>query len=356
MISFCCNNCGRKIDAKDELAGTRGKCPGCRAVIVVPEKTILVNFNCENCGAKIGAPSTRAGRKGTCPKCKVAIVVPAAHSLTLLDVGEQYRIQDRPAGESGVSEDTYEQEQQEEPPAEEDESAGVRNLPWFIDIFLYPTSAPGLTHLAIFTFIPLLIDIVGTLLCFLGLLGYIANILISLYLCWYITECVRDSALGGTRAPEAFATAGLGEMWSQAQHIIGCYLILVGPPGFYYLFTGRTDVVFWPLLAYGVFFLPIGLLACVMFDSIRGLNPVLLIPSILSTFFQYCGLVLLLAGIVLIFGVVTALEADQTQQASVPALVLGGVFHLICLYAVFVVSHLLGRFYWRNQDKLNWEV
>ena len=37
-------------------------------------------------------------------------------------------------------------------------------------------------------------------------------------------------------------------------------------------------------------------------------------------------------------------------------LILSGVFYVISLYAVFVVAHLLGRFYWRYQEKLNWEV
>jgi hypothetical protein len=93
-----------------------------------------------------------------------------------------------------------------------------------------------------------------------------------------------------------------------------------------------------------------------MFDSIRALNPVLLIGSIFSTFFQYCGLVFLIGGIILIFGAVTTMEMGQAQLASVPALILGGVFYLLSVYAVFIVAHLLGRFYWRNQEKLNWEV
>ncbi len=213
-----------------------------------------------------------------------------------------------------------------------------------------------MTHLAIFTFIPLLITIVRTLLCALGILGFIANAAIGLYFCWYITECVRDSAMGGTRAPEAFATADLGEMWLQAQHIIGCYLIFVGPVGFYYIFTERTDVVFWLFLAYGVFFLPIGLLACVMFDSIRGLSPILLIASIVSTLLQYCGLVSLFIGIVLAFRTLAGIAKQDSAQFTIGTKILGAVLSCLLVYVVFVVAHILGRFYWRNQERLNWEV
>ena len=99
-----------------------------------------------------------------------------------------------------------------------------------------------------------------------------------------------------------------------------------------------------------------GLLATVMFDSIRGLNPILLLGSIFSTFFQYCSLILLVGGTILIFRSITTMETSETQQATVTMLILGGIFYAISLYSAFVVAHLLGRFYWRNQEKLNWEV
>jgi serine/threonine protein kinase len=36
MISFACPSCQRKISVKDELAGKKGKCPGCGCALVVP--------------------------------------------------------------------------------------------------------------------------------------------------------------------------------------------------------------------------------------------------------------------------------------------------------------------------------
>ena len=174
---------------------------------------------------------------------------------------------------------------------------------------------------------------------------------------WYITECVRDSAAGRIRAPEAFATSGLGEMYTQWLHIVGCYLVFFGPVGFYYFWFQRMDILFWSLLAYGIFFFPMGLLACVMFDSIRGLNPVLLFSSIFSTFIQYSGLVLLVACIILAAGTIIGIaETEGVRQFSIAMLVLEGIFSLFILYIVFVVAHLLGRFYFKYRDKLNWEV
>jgi len=358
MIKFSCDKCSHKMGAKDEQAGKRGKCSGCGSVITVPEKTILINFNCENCGEKISALHTHAGKEGKCPKCKHTLVVPAAHNLTLLDVREEYEIQDQPASQSRTPEEVIEQEQESE---EEAESDTERKLPWIIDIFLYPTSTPGLTHLAIFIGVPLLIHLLRQLLGPLGLVllfpGLVINFLLGFYMCWYFAECVRDSAAGRVRAPEVFADADIGTMFGQWLYLAACYAIFVLPAAFYFTYANRTDKIFWILVAYGVFFFPMGLLAAIMFDTSSAFNPVLWIGSIFSTFFQYCGLVLLVGGIVLAsLALIGIGEPEDAEQMGMGAKILGAVFPCLLIYLVFVVAHLLGRFYWRNQEKLNWEV
>jgi hypothetical protein len=154
----------------------------------------MIRFCCENCGCKIKAPETNAGKNGKCPKCGNALVVP-----------KEININDLLVTNTEIKENQEEQQPENEIPPEENESAVLRRLPWFIDIFLYPTSAPGLINLAIFTIIPLITRI-------LFIPGLILNFLIGFYLGWYLTECVRDSAKGNTRAPEAFAMADAREM------------------------------------------------------------------------------------------------------------------------------------------------
>jgi hypothetical protein len=90
------------------------------------------------------------------------------------------------------------------------------------------------------------------------------------------------------------------------------------------------------------------LLAFVMFDSLSALNPLLLIGSVWSTFFQYIGL--------LVF--------SYSVGALVPLTVyfLHGywiTFHLAefaAFYLMMISAHLIGRFFWKYQEKLNWEV
>lgn len=81
MIRFGCSKCGQKINIADKHEGKKGKCPKCGNVVVVPEKSTIIEFHCESCGQKITVPEKYAGKKGSCPKCKNAIVVPAAKAV-----------------------------------------------------------------------------------------------------------------------------------------------------------------------------------------------------------------------------------------------------------------------------------
>lgn len=302
----------------------------------------MIKFRCDKCGQKFRVPEVQAGKKGRCPKCKNIITVPTQQSAQRDEIFEASK--DLPRGST----------------TEEVEYAGERKLPWLLDILLYPTSKPGLTGIGIIVGIPLLIDLVGQLLgpfmLTLWLPVVILRILIGLYMCWYFAECVRDSAEGGTRAPEVFAIVDASTMREQSAYLFVCYFIFVGPAAFYSLFTHRTDAVFWLLAAFGVFFFPIGLLAAVMFNSGAAFNPIVLIGSIYKTFLPYCGLLLLISGVVLPVGAIMNIQPQDIPLPQAVTLILEAVVSSIFLYIALIVGHLLGRFYWRYQERLNWEV
>jgi DNA-directed RNA polymerase subunit RPC12/RpoP len=336
----------------------------------------VIKFHCKNCGQKINAPEIHAGKKGKCPKCKQTVLIPhieptaplianehtgepkvspetSPFDPTLLDL-PQARAQSPPAEydvRSETAEDKLEQQLQEK--IEQSENVGKRNLPWIIDIFLYPISTPGLITLGIIIIIPLLINIVAALLgpfaTAIALPGFIINSVIGLYLYWYLTECVRDSAAGGLRAPETLGRApGIGDMFLQLLKIIGCFVLCLVPLLIYYQQTKRTDVIFWLLLAYATFFFPMALLAVVMFDSFSGLNPILILRSIFRTFFPYCAMVVVFLFDPFLIAII--------RSAATQSWVLSFLIRCIHLYLVLVAAHLLGRFYWRYQDKLKWDM
>jgi hypothetical protein len=145
-------------------------------------------------------------------------------------------------------------------------------------------------------------------------------------------------------------------MLEQYLTLLACYAFFFGPAVFYRSYTYLSEVesnsvIFWSLLAYGVFFFPMGILAVIMFDSINGLNPILLFCSIASTFLPYCGLAMLFSAFCFL----------RVQMLLWSIHYRWGIFvrilpDSVLLWVLFVVAHLIGRFYWRYKEKLNWEV
>jgi ribosomal protein S27E len=341
----------------------------------VGEAGSFIRFYCDNCGYKSTVSESYAGKNIRCPKCYYIIHIPKAqpkattankngseqiktapkhsdYDLTLLDISEKERIQNLQAGTYEET-DEYEQELEEESQAET-EPFDERKLPWLIDIFLYPFSVPGLKNLAIFIGVPLLIDILWTILpiqlsCLFWLVTMVIHIVIFFYIYWYFTECVRDSADGGVRAPEGLgSTPGFMGMFWQAVNVIGCLAIFFTPFVLYMLLAGRADIIFWLLLIYAVFFFPMGLLAVIMFDSAIGLNPRLLVRSISSTFYPYCGIVLLFVTPVVLLGMLYT----EVQESRLWVFIIRSVV----TYLALVGAHILGRFYWRYQEEFNWDL
>lgn len=386
MIRFCCEQCGGRLSVPDQSAGGRGKCPKCGSVINVPDKTAIIELHCGKCGRKITVSKIHAGKKGRCPHCKNLIDVPKAKEpvyiqkpddsadtatrlvgndigLALLEVPDELKHKNEPVNETVTTEEFPEKEQ------ESDESRmSRRKLPWFIDLLLYPVSQGGLCTIGVVFLLKLFIDFATILLacctCAGGILGFIAQIVIVYsYIYWYFSECIRDSANGGLRAPEIIGSMpGLGEMCFQLFRLFACYAFFLGPITFYrgYTYYYKIEMdgfLLWPLLTYGIFFFPMGILAVVMFNSISGMNPLLLIRSIFSVLVRYCMLVLLFYVLGFLFVLLRLKVASILPGGSIVI----GIFaiyipFIFSVYASLVLGHMLGRFYYKYQDRLNWEV
>lgn len=341
-----------------------------------------IRFKCPHCGSRLSVPADRAGRRGKCPRCKQALkvpeapeppvvgvseksgspepaLIPPALDLALLDVpptGTQETYPDE-------SQETYEQlrgmqgryllKDHEEPPE--------RKLPWIIDIFLYPFNVSGLTMLGVTVGVPLLLRVLVYVLMACtalfppAMVFWVLAIVVCwggsfvllLYMNWYACECIRDSARGAIRAPDTTAiTPGLGDIFGRTFRVLLCVLVCVAPAVIYLIQTHQFDPVFWTLLGVGGFFLPMALLAVTMFESLAGLNPLLLVGSILSTFVPYCLLVPFCYTLIVLF----PYAAYFVKEIGLPGYVV--LFATYCLW--LVLAHLLGRFYWKYEERLNW--
>lgn len=328
-----------------------------------------IRFTCSFCGRQIRVPSTHAGKKGKCPQCRNTIPVPcsatsSARENTPIDSEPDLDMLLQPALPRDKTPADQSKEQQYEVLRE---GAGLsslqpppppeRTFPWLIDIFLYPANIYGLIFLAIVILIPLLISIaascIGIFAIIIAVPAGIIDAVIGMYAYWFIAQCVRDSASGGLRAPETAAeTPGIWELLWQLLELVACFALCAAPAFVYFRYTHRTDSLFWWLAGCGAFIYPMALLCVIMFDSINGLNPLIIIPSIFSAFFQYCGLVVLISAIIFLYVQTIKLLPDGFFLR----MVLSPLVQAIELYLAMMAAHLLGRFYFKYQEKLNWDV
>ena len=284
MIKFRCPNCGQGYQVQPSYAGKKARCPICKAIITVPKQT----NSADNRLHSILDPHLFDIPKDIFSKNQDQLVSLPTQPATL------------PVEQQEIPAETLEQIQKfrQEVGVEKPELESVRKLPWLIDIFLYPVSKPALTILGIAVGIPFLLHI---LVVFLGAIAlvfppmlvfftlfavirYIIDFILSMYIYWYVCECIRDSAAGNIRAPEIIGiTPGLWELGGQFLKIILCFAFFLSPPIVYFSYISKFDVIFWILCACSVFFFPMGLLSIVMFNSIEGLNPLRVIRCLLYT-------------------------------------------------------------------------
>ena len=324
----------------------------------------MVKFRCPSCAQKLSTRDDRAGKGARCPRCKEQITVPCQPArdpvlvlddgLTLIkpvtppDVAAQELVE-RQRLEKEIARAREEDEQllaslgAVPPPAPE--QTGERTQPWLIDILLYPATGSGIVHLVIFSFFGMLgRSTLQPLYWHSPPIMHLAFVVIvGGYCLFYLAGCIRNSAGGEHRAPdvnrlpEQLSTdAILSQLFATFVWAAFC----VGP-ALACIIAGRTDHLLWLLVGYTAVYGPIALLAVVLFDSVRALSPVLILPSILSVLVPY---VLLVLACCLVFGLLIVLYLHVAFGS------------VLCAYLLMVMAHILGRFYLRYEDRLNWEA
>ena len=352
---------------------------------------ITMRFHCESCGKEIRVPSTYAGKKGRCPACRIVLTVPAPRAqtdpsianeagaaeaapknplgdLTFLDVPEANETEGGPTPEPDHSDEAYEQYRKLQGGIRGYESSEVheRKLPWIVDIFLYPFNTKGMGIILLCTVIPSLFRISTKTLHILTLyfppmlvfwvlfiiFHWSSLLLLIMYVCWYWYECILDSSAGGIRAPEtAGITPGVSEILRQSFRTFACFCYSMLPAIVYAGYSQRyEDPICWLLCGFGFFLFPMIVLAVAVFDSLLVANPFLVLGSMFSTFLQYSGVVIFCPGpFLLMLLVIRFLWSPGLWP-------LAYLFLLLSFYLNLVLAHVMGRFFWKYRDKLNWEV
>lgn len=357
MIKIHCENCGQKFSAQYKYAGKKIKCPKCKNIIVIPKAQTSISVteqrHCEDIKADSKSP---------------------INGLIPVDVLPKDKIQGLSLGQPDISEKTAEYGQElEEEPAEKTATLTQRKLPWLIDIFLYPLSISGLIHLVIFLCAPIFISLIDQFR--LQYIWPVSELIIAIlyilfvgYVLYYLSWCIIDSTKGGLRAPDISfqPSPAKREIIECAGIFLACIVVCFWPAAVYFIFTRKPDFFHWLLTAIGTLFFPMALLAGFLNDSIKGLNPVLIIKSVIKTFPAYFPVVIFFAGFYAVLSIVTP-QPPQSKGLEPILLYLSQVINNIFsarfalrltgfIYLAMIGAHILGRFYCRCKDKLDWEV
>jgi len=338
----------------------------------------VIRFNCTFCGFQLRVPSIYAGKKGKCPKCKNTVLIPQLvpppqqdEPIRLVHDAEPPAEPARPAYSSpqqwhrtGVEPDNVAANVDKAVPSPEQKPATLLN------VFTFPFSMAGVLHFILFWFGPFLLGLAGRMFaaacCYGQLLVIAAYIALLGYFYYYLSSCIVAAAKDERTAPDVSFDnlPSFTELLGRVLLVFGCTLACFGPMilyvSYFYIWPAvgqfwvgsaeppnwRADPVYWLLYGIGVFLFPMFLLVAALFDSIAALNPFLIIASIFSTFISYCALALLFCVIGLLMNFVGQLQP-------------GGLFVLawgIDVYLLFIAAYILGRFFRRYEDRLNWEV
>ncbi len=254
-----------------------------------------------------------------------------------------------------------------EPQIEHVEPVPRKRLPWLVESFLYPASAAGLGMLGMFVLLPFVLTLINLGLLRTGLavivvpvfcIFVVIRFIIMFYMFWYLGFCIRESAGGHFRAPDTLAPDsddGIGETIRQTLMILGTVAVCLLPGIVYYLIRGTIDINFWVLLAAGGFFLPMAMLSVIMQDGLWGLNPFRIVVSIIRTFFKYCCVVgMFYVPIAIIACFIIYVPVNNAVTNLLLRAVYALLFRAMYVYLLIVASHMLGRFFYNNEGRLDW--
>lgn len=309
----------------------------------------MIEFQCQHCGRKFKAKDNYAGKKGKCPDCHVIIVIPEIKKEQLLfDIAEDNQTVTNQFLKASHEQEQIRLNQHNQSIIEhQNEPEDKRKLPWFLDVLLYPTSLAGIINITIFTALPLIMFLASAILGPLALVINLIIVAVGLYYYWYLTECVRDSAAGETRASVlSVQSVDFKDVFFSNLTILACGIFFIGPVVVYANYFIQFDYIFWLLAAYSFIFSPMAFLAVVLYDSVSVFNPFFLVGSIISTFINYCQLLLMLAFIGVLMWLI---DFKSSFLMGLPA-------SFLKMYLVMVCTNLLGRFFVKNEEKLGWEV
>ena len=222
--------------------------------------------------------------------------------------------------------------------------------------FVYPFNRNGLFLLGGGTFVfgafNLFLRLHGLIIARAIAGGMFATIVTG-YSFLYMQKIITSTAFGDDKMPPF---PDYENWWDSAFEpyfrLLGISAACIAPGILGLMYAGRTGLfMFIPLLILGACYAPMALLAVAMDDSLLGLNPELVVPSILRVPMEYLVIWLLLGAFVTLVGGLSRL-ADGLHQTVAGQL----LATFLSLYFAVVAMRLLGLLYFTRKARLGWRA
>jgi hypothetical protein len=188
------------------------------------------------------------------------------------------------------------------------------------------------------------------MLSFMPFIGFFIAIFAGGYLGAYMMKIIISSSDGKVEAPD---WPDFSDFWDDILKpfflLLSTVVFSFSPVLIYVLlfrpgFSLSAVPVLLFLLMVGLFYMPMSLIAVSLSQTVRSLNPFLVIPSIRKVLLDY---VIAMAVLVLI--------AIVQKYLVLPVPVIGFVVgHFVSFYFLMVEMRILGLIYYTNQERFNW--
>jgi hypothetical protein len=232
-----------------------------------------------------------------------------------------------------------------------------------VGAFKYPFKGDGIVLMCVGTILFLVVDGARWISGFAPIYGLIAVILLTIFGTGYLTAFLRrvitSTAQGDEEMPEwpeidDFASDVFVPFAQFIGTVLFCFAPMIGLT-VYALVGSHGDSAWlgWATTAtmlFGCVYFPMAFTAVAMSDSIAGVNPMVVIPSIMRVLGPYLLTVVVLAVILLVRWLLFRFLGIVLPIPFLPTIITS----LIGLYLLVVEMRILGLLYRNNKDRLGW--
>jgi hypothetical protein len=226
---------------------------------------------------------------------------------------------------------------------------------WVAEAFSYPFRGHGVWMLLSGALALMLTYYAALLARYAFVFGLLALIILTIgvigYFFAFIKEVTATSAGGAKSLPGWPEIASPADFLTPFFHCLGLLVVSFGPWLLWRIWGLDFGEAWmpWALAALGAFYAPMALVGLAMADSLAGLNPAVIVPSILRIFGHYCVAVVL---VVILLGV-QFLGGWLADALPIP-LVTPFAVQFLTLYLLVVTARILGAMYYLHREDLGW--